>query len=324
MSPRTEPSNPRGAARQTAPGMSIRYVKNLHQDTARNAMRRLASTPMATLLTCLVIAISLTLPTLLYLATDNLREVASRWDGTPRMTLFLQKNLSVNQVKGLQREIQSENNIAQIQYLTPEESLAEYEAFSGNSNLVRHLDENPLPAVFIIHFNNDIQPATAHTLQQTLLKRQEVELAQLDLEWVQRLHQLNRLARQASLTLGALFGITVLLAIGNTIRLAVENRRAEIRIIKLVGGTNGYVTLPFLYMGLWYGLIGGVISWILTGSLIFWMSDSLNELARLYDSSFDPAGPDIMIGLMLCSSGGLLGLAGAFISCSKQLRNVEI
>ncbi len=324
MSPQTEPSAPRGAARQTAPGMSVKYLRNLHQDTARNAMRRLLSTPLATLLTCLVIAISLTLPTLLYLGTENLHDIASRWDGTPRMTLFLQKNLPDAQIKALERELNTEKGISQIQHLTPDDALAEYEAFSGNSDLVRHLDENPLPPVLIIHFSDQIEPTLTHTLQQNLLERQEIELAQLDLEWVQRLHQLNRLARQASLTLGVLFGITVLLAIGNTIRLAVENRRAEIRIIKLVGGTNGYVTLPFVYMGLWYGLLGGIISWILTGSLVFWMSDSLNELARLYGSSFTPAGPDFITGIMLCTSGGLLGVAGAFLSCNRQLRNVEI
>ncbi|WP_461535586.1 permease-like cell division protein FtsX [Spongorhabdus nitratireducens] len=324
MSQTNEPSAPRGAARQTAAEFSLSYLTSLHKEVASTAFHRLFKTPLGTALTCFVIAISLTLPTLLYIGTENLREVAGRWDGTPQMTLFLEKETATDKISALRKKLENTSEVAQVQYLTPDEALAEYEAFSGNSNLVRHLNENPLPPVFIIQFDDTVSADTAGQLQSELLQNPIVDVAQLDLEWVQRLQQLNRLASQGALALGLLFGITVLLAIGNTIRLAVENRRSEIRIIKLVGGTDGYVTLPFIYMGMWYGLLGGLLAWILTGALAFWLNDSLNELARLYSSDFRPHGPDILTGVALCFSGAMLGVLGAIISCSRQLRSVEI
>ena len=88
----------------------------------------------------------------------------------------------------------------------------------------------------------------------------EVAEAVLDMDWLQRLNSLMELSRRLVLAVGGLLVLGVVLILGNTIRLAIENRRDEIVIVKLVGGSNAFVRRPFLYTGLWYGVGGGVFA----------------------------------------------------------------
>lgn len=93
-----------------------------------------------------------------------------------------------------------------------------------------------------------------------------------------------------------MFGLTVLLVsalllvIGNTIRLHIENRRTEIEVIKLVGGTDSYVRRPFLYMGALYGLGAGILSWGVLAFGLDWLNDAVVGLAGLYGCDFALAG----------------------------------
>ncbi|MGU8127874.1 cell division protein FtsX, partial [Escherichia coli] len=90
-----------------------------------------------------------------------------------------------------------------------------------------------------------------------------MQQAQLDLVWVERLSAILKLGERFVFGLTILLVLTLLLVVGNTIRLHIENRRNEIEVIKLVGGTDGYVRRPFLYMGALYGLGAGILSWAL-------------------------------------------------------------
>ena len=64
--------------------------------------------------------------------------------------------------------------------------------------------------------------------------------------------------QRAILIVGAILAIAVILVVGNTIRLEIENRREEIVITKLFGATHSYIRRPFLYDGFWFGLMGAV------------------------------------------------------------------
>jgi len=91
----------------------------------------------------------------------------------------------------------------------------------------------------------------------------DVEEIQVDLMWISRLNRLLSLAEHIVQLLGLILAIAVVLIVGNTIRLHIESRKSEILIIKLLGATDPFIRRPFLYLGFWYGLIGGVAAWAL-------------------------------------------------------------
>ena len=100
------------------------------------------------------------------------------------------------------------------------------------------------------------------SLTQALRELPEVDIVQLDTEWVSRFHAMLDVVRRIVLLAAGLFALGILVIVGNTIRLDIENRRDEIEVTKLVGGSNAFVRRPFLYNGVWYGLGGGLIAWL--------------------------------------------------------------
>ncbi|HQN40639.1 MAG TPA: cell division protein, partial [Pseudomonadales bacterium] len=111
--------------------------------------------------------------------------------------------------------------------------------------------------------------------------------------------------------------------VATTLRLTITNRRREIEVIKLVGGTAAFIRRPFLYTGLWYGLGGGMAALLLTGALLLWLRAPVQELAALYQSSFTPVGLGMHGTTILLLGSALLGVAGAWIAAERQLRSIE-
>ena len=151
----------------------------------------------------------------------------------------------------------------------------------------------------------------------------EVAEALLDMEWLQRLNSLMHLSRRLVQIVGGLLVLGVLLILGNTIRLAIENRREEIVVVKLVGGSNAFVRRPFLYTGLWYGVGGGVLAGLLVSLALWFLQQPVADLAKLYGSDFRLRGLGIMGGLNLVVLGGLLGLAGAWLAVTRHLVHIQ-
>ena len=149
-----------------------------------------------------------------------------------------------------------------------------------------------------------------------------VEQAQLDLQWVERLGAILKLGDRFVFGLAVVLIVALLLVIGNTIRLHIENRRAEIEVIKLVGGTDGYVRRPFLYTGAFYGVGAGLLAWGLLAFGLDWLNQSGTALAGLYGSDFALAGVPLEDGLSLLVGAILLGWIGAWLAVARHLRQL--
>jgi len=152
----------------------------------------------------------------------------------------------------------------------------------------------------------------------------EIDLVQMDLEWVSRLRSILRISERAIFIISGLLALTVLLVIGNTIKLNIENRKAEIEVSKLIGASASYIRRPFLYTGIWYGLFGGVISLVLVHLALISFVAPVNELAKLYSSTFVISGLSIINTLLILFASSTLGLIGAWIAVGRHLRNTDI
>ncbi|HEX5635555.1 MAG TPA: permease-like cell division protein FtsX, partial [Gammaproteobacteria bacterium] len=214
--------------------------------------------------------------------------------------------------------------IDQVKFIHKDQALAEFQRISGFNAAIESLGSNPLPHVLAIKPLVDAKnPGNIAKLVEELGKRKEVELAQLDLQWVKRLYALLEIAHRGIWLVAGLLALAVLLIVGNTIRLDIQNRRAEIEVTKLIGGTNAFIRRPFLYTGFWYGLCGGVLAWVLTAIAVGLMSSSVTHLATLYESGFELSGLGVDNGLFLVMTSCLLGLAGSWIAVGRHLHEIE-
>jgi len=287
-------------------------------------LQRLLRRPAASLLTSLVIAIALALPTSLYIGLNNIEAVSSGWEGAARISLFLKPHVSASQAENLRRSIAARDGVQSTEYISPEAALAEFRASSGFGDVLDQLDSNPLPGLIVVTPREaNISAAAVTELQEALAKLPEVELAKLDMAWLQRLNQITELGRRLTLALAGMLAVGVLLIIGNTIKLAIESRRSEILVVKLVGGTNAFVRRPFLYTGFWYGLSGGLAAWVLVQSGLLWLRAPIAELSVSYQSDFQLLGLGVLDSLLLWLFAGGLGLLGAWLVVGRELRAIE-
>ncbi|AFI84103.1 MULTISPECIES: permease-like cell division protein FtsX [Methylophaga] len=302
---------------------------NIHNYLLRHVQVMLSSLgelwrqPVATSMTLLVIGIALLLPAGLFVILKNVEQVSGEWQHANRISLFLQDEISDKRGEQLAEQLQTWPDIVDVSFQSAQQSLNEFREISGLESLLDTLPENPLPAVIIIEPEEAQQQEAIEALLERLDALPEVDLAQLDMQWLQRLRSINETGQRGITILAILLSLSVLLVIGNTIRLAILNRQTEIRVIKLVGGTNTFVRRPFLYTGMWYGFLGGVLAWIALLISLLIISGPIDELAALYDSQFTLKwfGGQMLFALPI--SGLLLGVMGAWLAVSRHLNAIE-
>jgi len=295
-----------------------------HTQVALNSLGRLYRSPLASLMTAAVIGIALALPSGLYLLTGNLQRLSTQWDGSASFSVFLHKTVSLQQTRALQNRLQQWPEIDSLQLITPDQALSEFRELSGFGEALDALDENPLPFVITIKpAQTQADAGSAAVLLDKLRAFPEVELAQLDLQWVKRFNAIVDIVRRSIWVMAALLGLAVLLITGNTIRLEIQNRRDEIEITKLIGATNGFIRRPFLYSGCWYGVMGAVVAGLLVELAFLQLHGPVRQLAGLYQSGFSLQTLSLAESLALLAAGTGLGLLGAWLAVGRHLAAIE-
>lgn len=295
-----------------------------HLQVALASLGRLVRAPLSSLMTSAVIGIALALPSGLHLLLDNTQTLSGSWEGAATISIYLKQESSREQVESLAARLRRQQGIAEVRLISRDQALTEFRRLSGFGEVLDTLGENPLPDVLVIEPDAaHSSPRTAGELLNRLRKADEVDFAQLDMQWVRRFHALTEIAGRAVLVLATLLGLAVLLVVVNTIRLEIQNRHTEIEITKLIGATDAFIRRPFLYSGIWYGLLGGIIAWLLV-SLSLWLLDApVARLAELYGSGFELAGLGFTRSMLLLGGSTLLGLGGSWIAVGRHLNRIE-
>ena len=296
----------------------------LNAQTLLASLGRLYRRPIGTLMTAAVIGVALALPAGLYVLLTNLQAVSGGWQGGAQISLFLRMDVDDGAARALGRRLGERGDVARVEVLGREQALAEFRQLSGFGEALDALGENPLPAVVVLRPTAEAgAPARIDALVEELRALPEVDLAQLDLQWVKRLYAIMEVSRRGVLVVAGMLSLAVLLIVGNTIRLDIENRREEILITKLIGATRGFVRRPFLYSGMWYGLLGGAIAWAMITISLALLEGPARHLAVLYGSGFRLSGLGSGTTVLLLGGGMALGLLGSWLAVGRHLDAIE-
>lgn len=299
------------------------YLGN-HLHVSLASLGRLYVQPVATFMTAAVIAIALALPVGLYIALDNIGRLSSGWDGSTQISLFLHPEVSTADAKKLKQRLEKHKHIKIIELIDKDKGLQQFKEISGFGDALKYLDNNPLPIVLVVQPKiMAMQPDITTNLVKELGKNKLVDLAQLDVQWVKRLYTFLEIANRSIWVISSMLAIAVLLIIGNTIRLDIQNRHEEIEVSKLIGASDAFIRRPFLYTGIWYGVIGGVMAWLITLISMTLMENPIHKLALLYHSDFRLSGLGAGNTLLLILFSCLLGLIGSWIAVSRHLKDIE-
>ena len=298
------------------------WVSHLRQ--AVGSLGELWKQPAASLMTIAVLGLSITLPSTLYILVKNTEKMSAGWEQAAEISLFLKDSTTPTQSKQLVTRLSTWPELESVVFIPADDALQEFKHLSGLGDALAYLAENPLPDVVLVRpAEAYAAPENAQQLLDRLLEQREVEMGKLDIEWLKRLFAVLNIAHELVTIIGALLFISVVLIIGNTIRLNILAKRDEIIIMKLVGATDAFIHRPFLYTGFWYGLLGGMVAWVAVISILWWMDSSIQAFAALYQKEFQITGLSGEALLSMLGLSILLGLGGSMLSVQRHVREIE-
>ena len=271
----------------------------------------------------LVIAVTLALPAAMNLVIKNFAAISGSWDDALDFSVFLDTGLTVSEAEGIARLIGQRADVADVQLITADAALVEFKQQSGFGDALDHLSQNPLPHTLVV------RPSPANTAQSMILLREELtslpetDIVQVDTEWVQRFHAILEIMQRAILIGAGLLGLAIIVVIGNTIRLEIQNRRDEIEVTKLIGASNAFVRRPFLWSGFWFGLFGSLLALGLVQYGLYLLQPTVARLAGLYQSGLTVLTLDLRDSLSIIGIGVVLGLVGSWFAAARHMRAIE-
>lgn len=293
----------------------------LHRDCAVDALRRLRQQPASSAMTLAVIAIALLLPALLYVTGKNLSQFDDSLAQANQVTAYLQADADDSAVEGLRQRLATHERVSDTRYISPEQAAADFAEWSGLGDVVDSLAQNPLPASLVVQLA-DTRYETAEQLQALLSDDPVVDFVQMDQRWLQRLDSFLSLTRRAVIALIVVLSLAVLFITGNSIRTSIASREAEIRVMNLIGATRAFIARPFLYTGLWYGLLGGALAWLLLALLMLMLRGPATDLLAYYGNQYQLQGLGAAASAVLLGGSAALGWLGARLSVSRHFSNL--
>ena len=311
--------------RTDKPATTNRFAAYLlhHLQSLIFSLNKIYESPATTIMTVAVIGITLSLPSGFYVFLKNVDAMSGDFRSTTQITLYLTLKTDDTGAKELRSQIENMPEVQSTEFISRQEALETFRQSSGFGKSIDTLASNPLPHTIIVQPVESLDTFEVKNLLNALQANPEVDIAKLDTEWLERLYTILEIAQRSVAIITVLFAFAVLLIIGNTIRLDIQNRYQEIIVTKLIGATNAFIRRPFLYGGIWYGLFGGITAWIIVELGFLAISGPLNQLQLLYQSDHVFVTFTMQdFGILLLSST-LLGLSGSWIAVARHLNQIE-
>ncbi len=301
----------------------VRSYFFLHAHTLIASLGRLYAKPFGSGLTILVIAIALALPASFHVLVKNAQRASGELEITNLISVYLKPSVSNETARKVADKLRERPQIAEAKLISKEAGLSEFKEFSGFGEALQALDFNPLPAVVSLRPKESLQaPADVEKLLAELRAIPEADFVQADTEWMRKLQTVLNLARRSVGVLGAMLGAMVLLIVGNTVRLELQHRREEIEVAKLMGAGDGFIRRPFLYTGMWYGVLGGISAWLMIAIMVLFLQGPVTELTTLYGGKFKLESLAWSEVGRLIAYSGALGAAGSLAVVVYYLRKL--
>lgn len=302
----------------------LHAYRDHHAHALFSSLGRLVATPFTSIMTIAVLAISMALASGFYIMVINVQQLTANLESSNQISLFLNDEVANDSAAQLANNIRQNPNVQSVKIISKEQALAEFKTYSGFGAAIDVLDKNPLPIVLQVLPKNSLQDKQElERLFKTVEEFKEVDYAQVDMQWVERLQSIVEVAQCSTALFSFMIGIGVLFIIGNTIRLELHNRRDEVMISKLVGATNGFIRRPFLYTGFWIGFISGISAWFINAILMLILRQPVEKLSGLYEGDLHLVFLSFTETVALLATASFLGIFSSWAVLIVQLRHTR-
>jgi len=295
-----------------------------HVRIARETMHFVSARLGTSLLVWLLVGIALALPAGLLLLQLNLANMTTAWDGRPGLSIYFDLGVDDKTIAAVSAKLAARSEIEGVKVTSSEQALAEFQSYTSLADALDLLEENPLPASLRATLVSGSSLADLEVAAAAVSSMAGVAEVVVEKTWLERVIDISRVVSRLGMILGALFGVGAVLVTATSVRLAIEARLEELRVLKLVGATDSQIRRPFLYFGAVYGVGGGLVAAMLISLCLVAIETPLANLLGSYGRDLETAGfdPVFLSGLLLM--GGMLGVAGALLAARQRLTDLEI
>ncbi|MCG9584752.1 permease-like cell division protein FtsX [Vibrio tubiashii] len=294
----------------------------VHFKQARLSLAEFWQRPLGNILTLAVISMALAMPSALYLLGKNISAASTNVTSPSQVSAYIEERTPEARIMVLKDELETSLDVAKVEYISPQQGLDDLSQYSGFEQALSLLDDYALPGVLVITPSKGDKQAIKR-LAERVANEDGITDVRLDEDWLTRLDAIKNLVSGIVITLSVLMLGSVFLIVGNTLRFNVLANKEEIQTMKLIGATNSYILRPYLYSGMWFGLLGAITAWVLTAVITVLLNSSVEKLALLYDSHFRLVGLSWDESLLLVMLGTFLGCLAAKVSAQRHLKEIE-
>ena len=293
--------------------------RRVASETTLFISQRIASSRLVWLMS----GVALALPGLLWVLQSNVHSLSQQWQGSTGLTVYMALEASEQSIADMAATLQREPAVAAVQPTTPQQALEELLAQSADSQFLQQaiaeVETNPLPTSFAVALDSTQPFLALETLSRRLAAQAGVDEVVIESTWLERLRDLSRLANRGGSALSAMLLVAAVLGTFAAIRLAIDARLAELRVLALIGATRSQLRRPFLYFGSAYGLGGGIMAIVLMAVFLNEIEAPLESLLISYRNTLVLGGFTPQMVLTVLVAGWSLGVGGALIALSQRL-----
>ncbi len=283
------------------------------------AFRGLRANSLVNLLAVGTISMAMLIVGVFLFAFLNLQSTVSSLSERFEISVYLKDGITKNEMDYLLGRLKAEPGVRKVTYLSKAQALELFKReMKGQEALLEGLGENPLPDSYELGIDRQFADKDRlETMASRIAALPGVEDVSYGKQGAEVLSGLLKAVTFGGLAFSCLLGVSVVVIIANSVRLALYSRGQEIELMQWIGATRGFIQGPFLIEGMLIGLLGSALAvGILTGLYYLLPPEVALFLAGTNGLNFLP--PPVIAYMLACS--GLLGLSGALVAVNKFLQ----
>ncbi len=282
------------------------FILEALKSLKRNGVMTFAS--IAVLMSCLVVVGGF------FLLVYNIDVNLENFGVMNKIEVFSEFDASPAELEKLEKDIRALDNVADVIHTTKEQRLAAiketYQAYEDITD-----EENPLSDSFeVTYSDNSKVPDLVHQLNSL----EGVRKINNRYDLAKKIENFKHTVMMIFIWFLAILFVVSLFIIVNTIKLALSSRKKEIEIMRYVGASKWFITLPFIIEGVLIGAVSGVLSFFIVKAVYSVVTKQMADvLQMLIVVDFKTIGTPLVFAFL--GIGILTGIIGSFISITKHL-----
>ena len=242
------------------------------------------------------------------------------------VSIYSNPAMEENDIVAIKNKLQLYKEVKSVGYVSKDQALQEFLEMGNNDPAIKQaldeIGENPLLASLVIKANQSEQYDIINKSIESSDFREDISRINYDKNKIiiERLNKIVNFSKEIGMILGLIFVLIAILITFNAIRITIYSHKQEFEIERLVGASNLYIRMPFIFEGIFYGFSASIVSAVMllvTAKLISsFVQRTISEdnLMALYLSNF------WQIFGILFSLGILLGVISSFIAIRRYLK----